>query len=41
MKFKQKINLNNFLEQCVDGYQYAYPSQLFELNVPNENIGFR
>ncbi len=36
---KQKINLNNFLEQCVDGYRYAYPSQLFELNVPNENIG--
>ena len=35
---KQKINLNDFLEQCVDGYRYAYPSQLFELNVPNENI---
>ncbi len=35
---KQKINLNEFLEQCVDGYQYAYPNQLFKLNIPNEHI---
>ena len=34
---KQKINLNEFLQQCVDGYRYAYSGQLFELNVPNEN----
>ena len=34
---KQKINLNEFLQQCIDGYRYAYSGQLFELNVPNEN----
>ena len=35
---KQEMNLNEFLEQCVDGYRYAYPSQLFKLNVPNKHI---
>ena len=35
---KRKTDLNKFLEQCVDGYRFAYSSQLFELNTPNKHI---
>ena len=35
---KQKTNLNNFLKQCVDGYRYAYPKNLFELDIPDVQI---
>ena len=35
---KQKINLNNFLKQCVDGYRYAYPKNSFDLNIPGDHI---
>ena len=35
---KRTTDLNKFLEQCVDGYRFAYSSQLFELNTPNKHI---
>ena len=35
---KRKTDLNKFLEQCVDGYRFAYSNQLFELNTPNKHI---
>ena len=35
---KRATDLNKFLEQCVDGYRFAYSSQLFELNTPNKHI---
>lgn len=37
---KQKTNLNDFLEQCVSGYQLAYPDQVFELNMPDAIINY-
>ena len=35
---KRATDLNKFLEQCVDGYRFAYSNQLFELNTPNKHI---
>jgi two-component system, OmpR family, sensor histidine kinase ChvG len=32
---KQTTNLNEFLTQCVNGYQSAYPNQSFKLNTPD------
>jgi two-component system, OmpR family, sensor histidine kinase ChvG len=34
---KQEINLNEFLQECLEGYRLAYPDQLFELNMPDTN----
>lgn len=31
---KQETNLNDFLQQCVDGYRLAYKEQTFKLSIP-------
>ena len=35
---KHKVLLNDFLEQCIEGYRYAYPNQSFELSISNESL---
>jgi signal transduction histidine kinase len=35
---KQETDLNEFLMQCVDGYQLAYPAQVFKLITPDVNL---
>ncbi len=35
---KEQIVLNDFLEQCIEGYRLAYPEQEFELKLPLENV---
>ena len=35
---KEKINLNNFLKQCIDGYLLAYSNQSFKLITPDTPI---
>ncbi len=37
---KQTTDLNEFLTQCVAGYQSAYPNQLFELYTPEVNLNY-
>ncbi len=37
---KQATDLNDFLTQCVAGYQSAYPNQLFMLNTPETIINY-
>lgn len=35
---KQEVNLNEFLKECVDGYQLAYPAQSFKLIMPDAKL---
>jgi len=35
---KQETNLNEFLQQCVEGYQLAYPNQSFKLITPETDL---
>ncbi len=35
---KQETSLNEFLQQCIEGYRLAYPSQLFKLVTSEENL---
>jgi two-component system sensor histidine kinase ChvG len=37
---KQATDMNEFLTQCVAGYQSAYPNQLFKLNTPETIINY-
>ena len=37
---KEKTNLNEFLEKCVEGYQQVYPETKFELNNESGSIHF-
>jgi len=37
---KQKTDLNEFLTQCVAGYQSAYPNQLFEFNTDEVTLDY-
>lgn len=37
---KQTTELNDFLSQCVAGYQSAYPNQFFELNTPEVILNY-
>jgi len=35
---KEETNLNEFLNQCVEGYRLAYPTQLFTLIMPDTDL---
>ncbi|GJM05853.1 MAG: proteobacterial dedicated sortase system histidine kinase [marine bacterium B5-7] len=37
---KQPTNLNEFLTQCIAGYQSAYPDQSFKINMPETPINY-
>jgi two-component system, OmpR family, sensor histidine kinase ChvG len=32
---KEETNLNDFLQQCIEGYRLAYPGKIFELTTPD------
>ncbi len=35
---KEETNLNKYLQQCIEGYQLAYPDKLFNLIIPDNNL---
>jgi two-component system, OmpR family, sensor histidine kinase ChvG len=35
---KEETNLNEFIQQCLDGYRLAYPDQSFELTTPEDSL---
>ncbi len=37
---KQTTNLNKFLSKCIEGYETAYPNQLFKLNLPEATTNY-
>jgi dedicated sortase system histidine kinase len=38
---KEETNLNDFLKQCIDGYQLAYPNKTFKLLKPDADLNYK
>lgn len=38
---KQLIELNTFLQECIDGYKRIYPNQHFQLNTPQATLNYQ
>jgi two-component system, OmpR family, sensor histidine kinase ChvG len=38
---KEETNLNDFLQQCVEGYRLAYPDQAFNLVMPDLSLNLK
>lgn len=38
---KEETNLNDFLKQCIDGYQLAYPNKAFKLLKPDADLNYK
>lgn len=38
---KEVTNLNEFLQQCIEGYRLAYPNQSFKLNIYDRKISIK